>query len=199
MFADLEIANAFGACDYIPIQQLWVNIERLDTELAQLCTTHPNYADDLCLGNYLRAIMARQLLLKVDDLKNMVKLRTIHHKSMQIVFNAAKDVVYDHYVYYFARYENARMFIMEDNYDSAEQEIQFVLKANDKNQYNVGAGTKAKSKYSMENHILFKSHNCMSEIEELRNQRQQNQAASGHNDEDEDSDSASFASASSAV
>ncbi|KAI7860329.1 hypothetical protein BDC45DRAFT_430529 [Circinella umbellata] len=197
MFADLEIANAFGACDYIPIQQLWINIERLDTELAQLCTTHPNYADDLCLGNYLRAIMARQLLLKVDDPKDMEKLRTIHQKSMQVVFNAAKDVVYDHYVYYFARYENARMFIMENNYDAAEQEIQFVLKANDKNQYNVGAGSKAKSKYSLENHILFKSHNCISEIEELRKQKQ---SVSGHNNEyDDDSDNASFASASSAV
>ncbi|KAI9269105.1 hypothetical protein BDA99DRAFT_503588 [Phascolomyces articulosus] len=194
MFPDLEIANAFGACDYIPISQLRANIERLDTELSQLRTTNKNYADDLCLGNYLRAIMARQLFSKVDDPKEMEKLRTIHHTSMQTVFKAAQDVEYDHYVYYFSRYENARMLIMDEEYDQAEQEIQFVLKSNDKNQYSVGAGTKAKSKYSLENHILFKSHNCISEIEELRKQQKQKQL-----DEDDDSDNDSFASANSAV
>ncbi|KAI9490681.1 hypothetical protein BDB00DRAFT_836900 [Zychaea mexicana] len=195
MFSDLEITNAFGACDYIPVNLLWANIDRLDIELSQLCTTHKNYADDLCLGNYLLAYMTRLLLTKIEDNneKEMDKLRGIHHKSIQIVLNAAKDVQFDHYVYYFARYENARMLIIEGDYDAAEQELEVVLNANDKSQYNIGAGSKAKSKYSLENHLLFKCHNCVTELEELRKQQDKQQRL------DDNSDNDSFASAASDV
>ncbi|KAI8143507.1 hypothetical protein BJV82DRAFT_610694 [Fennellomyces sp. T-0311] len=190
MFPDLEIANAFGACDFIPIPLLRSNIERIDAELAQLPTNSKNHADDICMGHYMRAMMARLLLIRVDNKKEQNQLREIHHKSMQIVFNAAKDVEYDHYVYYFSRYENARMLIIERDYDGAEKELQVILRASDKGQYNIGAGSKAKSKYSLENHLLFKCHNCMSELEELRKSL---------NGNDDDSDSDSFASANSNV
>lgn len=182
------MANAFGACDYLPAHLLRANIERIQKELARLDRSSPNYADDLCLGNYLLAMMARLLLTRTTDQPDECsRLRQIHRESLHETFEQAKNIRYDHYIYYFARYENARMMIYHGEYDSAEAEIQVILKANEKGQYNIGAGRHAKNKYSLENSLLLKSHNCMAEIRDLK-------ASSSFKDK-EDSDS--FASASS--
>lgn len=173
---DLEIAQAFGACDYIPLHLLKDNLGRINRELTTLNRSNETYPDDLCLAHHLRAMMARLLLIKIDTDKD--QLRSIHRESMEIVFSNAKDVVYDHYVYYHARYENARMLILDNRLDEAAQEIHVITTAHEKGKYNVGAGHRAKSKYSLESTLLFKCHNCQSEIEMLKKEQKNDSRSS---------------------
>ncbi|KAI9313865.1 hypothetical protein BX666DRAFT_1863517 [Dichotomocladium elegans] len=165
MFPDLEVLNAFGACEYTPTHLLRANIQRIDDELER---SNSKSADDICLGNYLRALMLRLLYIRSNAENERAKLRDDHHQSLNIVFTQAKNVLLDHYVYYFAQYEGARMFILEGDYDAAESCINVILKASEKGNYNIGAGPKAKSKYSLENSLLFKCHSCQSELQTLR-------------------------------
>ena len=165
MFPDLEVLNAFGISDYLPISLLRTNIQRIDQELNDVTDAS---ADDLCLAYYLRSVMARRLYIRSPDKQEQQQMRDIHHQSVQNVYKQAQDIVLDHYIYYFSRYEEARMMILDGDYDGAETSINVILKANEKGQYNIGKGSKAKSKYSLENSLLFRCHNCQTEIQALR-------------------------------
>ncbi|KAI9269106.1 hypothetical protein BDA99DRAFT_479157 [Phascolomyces articulosus] len=181
LFPDLEMANAFSSSDYMPVPQIRANMKRVDTELSHLNTADKYYADDLCACSYLRAMLARQLYSTIDDRKEMKKLRSLHQESLQVVFNSASDVQYEHFLYYLSHYEKARMMIVEKKYDTAEKAIQVVLKSNERNHRGVGAGPRAKHKYSMKYLIVFASQHCLTEIQELRKQDQ------GMGDDDNDS------------
>ncbi|KAI7874690.1 hypothetical protein K492DRAFT_211430 [Lichtheimia hyalospora FSU 10163] len=166
LFPDLEVLNAFGISDYIPISLLRTNIQRIDQELNDVTNAS---ADDVCLAYYLRSVMARRLYIRSPDKQEeQQQMRDIHHQSIQNVYKQAQDLVLDHYIYYFSRYEEARMMILDGDYDGAETSINVILKANEKGQYNIGKGSKAKSKYSLENSLLFRCHNCQTEIQALR-------------------------------
>lgn len=174
LFADLEALNAFGAFEFMSIELLHNNLERTTKEIHRLTeeTTHEetlNYFDDLCLSHYLRAIVLRLLLDQVKDAKDSKKAewQKLHSESVKCVMDNADKVQLDHYVYYFTRYEEARMMIHDQIYDQAKDIIQSIIKASDKGQFNVGAGPHAKNKYSLENAILFKCHNCLTEIKTL--------------------------------
>lgn len=184
---DLEILNAFGAAEYCPLDQTRTNIERINAEVKALDTFAANYADDLCLGHYLRAMSARLVFEKTSDAKEKEAMRTMHRESVKTVFDYAKDVRLDHYIYYFTRYENARMLILDSNFTAAESEVGVILRANEKGAYNVGATSKAKNKYSLESLLLFKCHSCQLEIQHKRNLQ------------GDDDDADSFASASSSL
>jgi tetratricopeptide (TPR) repeat protein len=171
LFPDLEALNAFGAFDFMSVDLLYNNLERTTNEIYRLTheTTHEemlNYYDDLCLSHYLRAMVLRLLLDQVKDTRKDEWLK-LHSESIQCVMDNANKVQLDHYVYYFMRYEEARMMIHDQKYDEAKDIIQSIIKASDKGQFNVGAGPHAKNKYSLENTLLFKCHNCLTEIKTL--------------------------------
>jgi hypothetical protein len=189
LFPDLEALNAFGAFDFMSIDLLYNNLEHTTKEIYRLTheTTHEetlNYYDDLCLSHYLRAIILRLSLDQVKDANadKKAEWRKLHSESIKCVMDNANKIQLDHYVYYFTRYEEARMMIHDQKYDQAKDVIQFIIKTSDKGQFNVGAGPHAKNKYSLENAILFKCHNCLAEIKTL------SQANKSVKSEEEDSD-----------
>lgn len=164
LLPDLEVLNAFTAFDFVPIDILEVDMKRINTEIDQLETTkehNEHYYDDLCLAQFLRAIIARMQLEQGSNTEAMYQL---HQNSVQVVFDNANKVVLDHYIYYFSHYENGLMYLFNKEYDKAESEIQIVLKSNDRGQYNVGAGPHARHKYSLASALVFKCHNCMAQI-----------------------------------
>ncbi|KAG0165946.1 hypothetical protein DFQ28_008089 [Apophysomyces sp. BC1034] len=170
LLPDLEILNAFGALSFMPKELLHHNLARINSNLEQLeegRLNNLNYYDDICLAHYLRAMMIRMLVEEEPE-----KMQQMHRESLDIVFENANKVLLDHYIYYFARYENARMMIVNEQFEEAEKEIQIIVRASEKGQYNVGAGPHAKNKYSLENALLFKCHNCITEIRELAAQKE---------------------------
>jgi hypothetical protein len=157
--------NAFTAFDCIPKDLLQTKLNRVNTEIDRLKklekTNH--YYDDYCLSQFLRGVLARELYEETDSKESMLEL---NKQSLTELFNNADKVELDHYIYYFGRYENARMLIVQDEYQKAEAEIQVVLKANDRGHYNVGTGPHAKNKYSLASALVFKCHNCMAKIKD---------------------------------
>ncbi|KAI7850612.1 hypothetical protein BDC45DRAFT_446916 [Circinella umbellata] len=167
---DLEILNAFTAFDFMPISILKDNFDLINQELDSLNNTnqeHMHYYDDLCTVHYLRAQVLRLLLEKQPN-SDVDKLREIHQISVNTVLENANKIELDHYVYYFTRYEKARLLIYDHDYDGAEAEIQFILRSAEKGQYNIGSGPHAKNKYSLENALVFKCHNCDGKIKSLK-------------------------------
>lgn len=175
LFPDLEALNAFSAFNFMSIDLLYNNLERTNREIYRLTheTTHEevlNYYDDLCLSHYMRSMVLRLLFEQVEDASAETKAewRKLHKDSIQCVMDNANKVQLDHYIYYFTRYEDARMLIIDQEYERARNIVQSIIKSSDKGQFNVGAGPHAKNKYSLENTILFKCHNCLTEIQSLK-------------------------------
>ncbi|KAI8087279.1 hypothetical protein BDF21DRAFT_335101 [Thamnidium elegans] len=162
LLPDLEILNAFTALDFIPVDILNNNMKRIETALDNLSKKkNKHYEDDLCLAEFLRAITSRMLY---EQGYNTSQMHTIHEESLQAVFDNADKILLDHYIYYFSRYEKARMLILDKDYAQAETNVQVVLKANDKGHYGKGSGPHAKNKYSLASALVFKCHNLMTQI-----------------------------------
>lgn len=145
-------------------------MNRIDVELNRLSTINQgklptNYYDDICLAQFLRSITARMLFEQAQEAETMHK---IHEQSLKSVFNNADKVLLDHYIYYFSHYERARMLILDKKYAQAEADIQVVLKSNDRAHYGIGSGPHAKNKYSLASSLVFKCHNCMTQIKLLK-------------------------------
>ena len=158
----------------MPISILKNNFGLINQELDSLNTDqnkkdqeHMYSYDDLCTVHYLRAQVLRLLLEKQPNC-DIDKLREIHQTSVNTVLENANKIELDHYIYYFTRYEKARLLIFDHDYDGAEAEIQFILRSAEKGQYNVGSGPHAKSKYSLENALVFKCHSCDGKIQSLK-------------------------------
>jgi hypothetical protein len=171
LLPDLEILNAFTAFDFAPVNILEADMKRINGEIDRLEAIKDraeHYYDDLCLAEFLRAIAARMLVEQGFNTESMYQL---HQKSLQVVFDNANKVALDHYIYYFAHYENGRMYTFNKDYEKAESEIQIVLKSNDRGQYSIGAGPHAKNKYSLASALVFKCHNCMTQIKSEANKK----------------------------
>jgi hypothetical protein len=174
LFPDLEALNAFCAFDFMTIDLLHNNLQRTTKEIDRLTheTKHQealNYYDDLCLSHYMRSMVLRLLIDQVKDADKQVVAdwKKLHAESIQCVMDNSNKIQLDHYIYYFTRYEQARMLIIEQEYEKATDIVQSIIKSSEKGQFNVGAGPHAKNKYSLENTILFKCHNCITEIQSL--------------------------------
>ncbi|KAI8088521.1 hypothetical protein BDF21DRAFT_378735 [Thamnidium elegans] len=187
LFPDLEALNAFSAFDFMSIDLLHNNLERTTKEIYRLTheTKHEevlNYYDDLCLSHYMRSMVLRLLIDQVKDASTETKVnwKRLHKESIRCVMENAKKVQLDHYIYYFTRYEEARMLIIDQEYQKAKDIVQSIIKSSDKGQFNVGAGPHAKNKYSLENTILFKCHNCLTEIQALSTASSKEDSSSDH-------------------
>jgi hypothetical protein len=166
LLADLEVLNALTAFDFMPISILQDNLKRMQLEIDRL--EGDDHYDDLCLAHYLRAITSRMLY---DQ--DPTKMNDMHQASVAKVYEYAERIQWDHYIYYFTCYEEARMLLLLYQHDKdstrlakAESQIQVVLKASERGQYGVGAGVHARNKYSLASALVFKCHNCMAQIKE---------------------------------
>ncbi|KAI8332752.1 hypothetical protein BD560DRAFT_494053 [Blakeslea trispora] len=174
LLPDLEALNAFSAFEFMSRDLLEANLARTTKEIDRLSTKTAyaevlNYYDDLCLCHYLRTMILRLLLDRYghEDNKQKQAWKELHAESIQGVMDNADKIQLDHYIYYFTRYEEARMSIYDQDYQKAKDIIQSIIKMSEKGQFNVGAGPHAKNKYSLESNILFKCHNCLAEIDTL--------------------------------
>ncbi|KAI7901307.1 uncharacterized protein BX663DRAFT_514064 [Cokeromyces recurvatus] len=168
LFPDLEILVAFSAFDFMSFDELYKNLKRTNDEINRL--THEerhkealNYYDDLCLAHYLRAITLRLLL----EQKEMSEWKQLFEESVTNVKKNADKLQLDHYIYYFTRYEEGLMMIMDKKYDEAKEIIQSIIKISEKGQYSIGVGSHSKNKYSLENTLIFKCHNCITKIQTM--------------------------------
>ncbi|CAO3631096.1 unnamed protein product [Mucor hiemalis] len=166
LLPDLEVLNAFTAFDFMPVDVLDSAMKRINTELSRLSSekydkTSEYYYDDLCLVQFLRSITARMLIEQGSNAEDMHK---VHDQSLKVVFDNADKIHLDHYIYYFSRYENALMLMWDKKYEEAEENVQIVLKSNDRGQYSIGAGPHAKNKYSLASALVFKCHNLHTQI-----------------------------------
>lgn len=193
LFPDLEALNAFSAFDFMSIDLLYNNLNRINTEIYRLTheATHEevlNYYDDLCLCHYLRAMVLRLLLdqVKDADASKKAEWKKLHTESIKCVMDNANKIQLDHYIYYFTRYEEARMMIYDQQYEKARENVQSIIKTSEKGQFNIGAGPHAKNKYSLENTILFKCHNCLTQIQALSQSTISTSSASNNDDDDSD-------------
>lgn len=150
----------------MPIDVLDSAMKRINTELTRLSSekydkTSEYYYDDLCLVQFLRSITARML---IEQGSNAEEMHKVHDQSLKVVFDNADKIHLDHYIYYFSRYENALMLMWDKKYEEAEENVQIVLKSNDRGQYSIGAGPHAKNKYSLAGALVFKCHNLHTQI-----------------------------------
>ena len=136
------------------------NMQRITEARDGLSKGDDHYWDDVCLAEYLCAVTARLLFEKGEERDAM---RAVHKNSLATVLEHAAKIQLDHYVYYFAVYEKARMLILDGENDQAEAQIQIVLRASERGQYSIG-----KTKYSLANTLVFKCHNCLTHIQSLR-------------------------------
>ncbi|OBZ82598.1 Tetratricopeptide repeat protein 39B [Choanephora cucurbitarum] len=169
---DLEILNAFSVLGFAPLNILELKLSQIDSELDQLEKGSKYYCDDLCLAHLLKATIARMLYEQTDDAQVMKSMKSINQESIDIISEKANGILLDHYVYYFSRYEKAQMLILQNDYMAAEIEVQGILKAQDKGQYNIGSGPHAKNKYSLANALAFKCHNCLTKIKSEAKQKE---------------------------
>lgn len=163
LLPDLEALAALNYLDFMNDQLVMENLRRVNSELDGLEQKTLNYYDDLCLAHYLRLHLLRILISRKHSGSD--KWRELHRDSVECVLENADRVQLDHYIYYFTRYEEARMAIMNKEYQKAQDIVKSIVKASEKGQFNVGAGPHAKNKYSLENALLFKCHNCLTEID----------------------------------
>ncbi|KAI8089817.1 uncharacterized protein BX664DRAFT_333982 [Halteromyces radiatus] len=159
---DLEMLNATSGFDWMPKDILQINMKQLNTVLTRLDKDSDHYYDGLCLVNYLKALAAR-CLIQQDQEKDIYY--KIHSDAMDVVFTQAQHAKWDHYIYYFARYENGRFLTYDGKYEQAEKEIKIVIRSN--GQAHVGTGPHMKHKYSLGNPLQFKCHNCLLLIHQL--------------------------------
>ncbi|KAI8333026.1 hypothetical protein BC941DRAFT_358428 [Chlamydoabsidia padenii] len=168
LFPDLEVLNAFSAFELMSTDLARKNLARIDATLVRLQNNNSFYVyDDLCLCHFLRTMLIRMILQDTSD-NNNKELKQAHQVSVQAVMDFADKVQLDHYTYYFTVYEKARMLIMDNQLDAAQKEINYLIRCSEKNDFNVGAGARAKNKYSLENSLILKCHNCLEMITEMQ-------------------------------
>lgn len=160
------------------------NLARIETMLARLAKSHSFYVyDDLCLCHFLRTTLLRMLLedqaqqheqQRQDALDGDLieptdsnPWKEMHTESVRIVMALAEKIQLDHWLYYFTVYEQALMMINDRDYDGAKKKIHYLLQRTEKHDFNIGAGQRAKNKYSMENALILKCHNTLGVIAEL--------------------------------
>ncbi|KAI8099159.1 uncharacterized protein BX664DRAFT_289117 [Halteromyces radiatus] len=173
LFPDLEVLNAFSAFELMSTDLVRKNLGRIQATLTRLESNKSFYVyDDLCLCHYLRTMLIRMLLQDPTTPKEeRQRLKETHRISIQAVLDMAEKVQLDHYTYYFTVYEKARMLMMDNELDAARKEIQYLIRCSEKNEFNVGAGARAKNKYSLENSLILKCHNCLEMITEIQEGR----------------------------
>ncbi|KAI8332039.1 hypothetical protein BC941DRAFT_359617 [Chlamydoabsidia padenii] len=180
LFPDLEILLSIGGLELMPANIIHKNLSRITVVLKRLETSQSLYVnDDICLAHLLRATLYRflfdiespppqqQSLLGHDELNRQHPYKLIHRQSIQTIMDSAQKVQLDHWVYYFALYEKAQLLIMDKLYAEAKRELDYILRCTEKNEFNVGAGVRAKNKYSMENALILKCHSCLGYIAEV--------------------------------
>ncbi|ORX61918.1 hypothetical protein DM01DRAFT_1331391, partial [Hesseltinella vesiculosa] len=106
---------------------------------------------------------------------NIADYYKIHTGSYESILTEANHVLWDHYLYYFARYDHGRLLMHDAKFDEAEKELKTVLQATEKGIYSVGAGPHAKHKFSLANALQFKCHNGILRIQQLVQEDQQSQ------------------------
>lgn len=142
------------------------NLARVEATLTRLQNNNSFYVyDDLCLCHFLRTMLIRMILQEQGP---DAALKQAHQVSVQAVLDHADKVQLDHYTYYFTIYEKARMLIMDQQLEAAQKEINYLIRCSEKNDFNVGAGARAKNKYSLENSLILKCHNCLEMITEMQ-------------------------------
>jgi hypothetical protein len=173
LLPDLEIlcfTNSYESLPYdillVKLQVLNATINDLEDKLKTSDEPYENFYDDYCLAQYLRGLITR-LIACSPSVEQKQDILALHEVSMQACFDKANKVQWDHWVYYYCRYERACMFIKEDQFDEAKSDLQMVLKA--EKEYGVGSGPGAKHKYSMENQLIFKCYNALHDIERQSN------------------------------
>ncbi|CAO3651806.1 unnamed protein product [Cunninghamella echinulata] len=105
-------------------------------------------------------------LLGHDELRKHHPYKVRHRHSIQQILEMANQIQLDHWIYYFAVYEKAQLLLMDELYADAKHELDYILKCTEKKDFHVGAGLRAKSKYSMENALILKCHSCLGYINE---------------------------------
>ncbi|KAI9308371.1 hypothetical protein BJ944DRAFT_156358 [Cunninghamella echinulata] len=178
LFPDLEVINAFSVFELMPKELIYTNLARTAATLKRLENNKSFYVnDDICLTHFLRTVLIRTLIQipgAVESNEKLQQLKTMHQQSVNTVLEKAKDVQLDHYCYYYTIYEKARMLIIENELDAAKKEVDYLIKCSEKNTFNVGAGPRAKNKYSLENSLALKCHNLLELIGELKEGKQVN-------------------------
>lgn len=105
-------------------------------------------------------------LLGHDELRKHHPYKVRHRHSIQLILEMADKIQLDHWIYYFAIYEKAQLLMMDELYADAKHELDYILRCTEKKDFHVGAGLRAKNKYSMENALILKCHSCLGYINE---------------------------------
>ncbi|CAO3651486.1 unnamed protein product [Cunninghamella blakesleeana] len=105
-------------------------------------------------------------LLGHDELRKHHPYKVRHRHSIQLILEMADKIQLDHWIYYFALYEKAQLLMMDELYADAKHELDYILRCTEKKDFHVGAGLRAKNKYSMENALILKCHSCLGYINE---------------------------------
>jgi hypothetical protein len=171
LFPDLEVLTAFGFFDFQSVELLHINLDRINVEIEKLSREKKheemlNYYDDICLCHYLRTMVLRLMITRIKG-SDIELWKKLHKESTDFVKDNANRIQLDHYIYYFTQYEESRLYIIEKQFDSAQEIIDALVRSSEKHQFNIGAGPHAKNKYSLENILLFRCHSCTQEIKEI--------------------------------
>ncbi|RUS18742.1 hypothetical protein BC937DRAFT_88402 [Endogone sp. FLAS-F59071] len=185
---NLELLLVWNCYEIMPLPQLrritsLVDAEITRLEIAQLSSAtgapYDNFYDDLCLAQFLRGVLLRQqaffsdpdVLVSDPDLAHHHALVTRALDSFRAVFHDAWRIRFDHYIYYFSRYEMGRTLLLMGDIRAARDEFAIVLS---RQSIPVPADAEpgarppeVKGKYSLENMVIFKTHNSVAELDEM--------------------------------
>lgn len=185
---NLELLLVWNCYEIMPLPQLRRITSLIDAEITRLeilqltsatGVPYDNFYDDLCLAQFLRGILLRQQAFFSDPDILVSDPDVAHHHalvkgaldSFRVVFHDAWRIRFDHYIYYFSRYEMGRTLVLMGDIRAARDEFSIVLsKQSIPVPANAEPGARppeVKGKYSLENMVIFKTHNSMAVLDEM--------------------------------
>lgn len=176
--------------DIIPPSQLSFVLEEISSYLTLLDTNLENfqkdnntdtlpyetYNDDLALARLLKGVATRELhyptsatIIPVNELvlikptTSQISQLTFSSKQLSFITAIADQVVLDHWILPYSRFELGQLYMRLGNYKSARKEF----KAAKNGGYTDKETGILRKRYSMENALHLKTHNCLVKLSVL--------------------------------
>jgi hypothetical protein len=132
----------------------------------------PHFVDDRCLGLLIIGILNRELFILAKETSHPFALSKPDvyleqcEQSFKSVFEIGVDIVLDHYLVSFARYEFGKLFVHMKNFTEAKYQFSLVGEGGWP-KCEVPDTFKKAGKISLENMLNFRVHNALAKMQRL--------------------------------
>jgi hypothetical protein len=185
-----EVIYMWTGFDIIPSSRLTLVLEEISTHLSDLdnelekfqktknaeSLPYKTYNDDLALARLLKGVAIRELyyptcatIIPVNELvlikptTTQISQLTFASKQLSFITAIADQVELDHWILPYSRFELGQLYLRLGNYKSARKEFK-AAKHGGYTDKEIGI---VRKRYSMENSLHLKTHNCVVKLSVL--------------------------------